>query len=187
MTGFTLIWFNWCQLWAPSRCLFFSGHLDRLGPDNAQRLEILLDMQYLISEAVGVLYQKCLFPGTGSHGELCRTMWHICWFVGHTCSVNIQLVFKYARGCTSVWHRSQIRCSALVFEVRESKWLIPTLSATDISSWQQQHAGGGYMQSEMWTDLMQEPEAQRQAEAPSMNASRLNAVVCVSSTGSRSF
>lgn len=71
MTGFTLIWFNSCQLWAPSRCLFFSRHLDRFGPDNAQLLEIFLDISHQWGS--GVLYQKYLFPGTGSSGELCST------------------------------------------------------------------------------------------------------------------
>lgn len=61
MTGFTLIWFNSRQLWAPSHCLLFSGHLDRFGPDNAQLLEIFF-LTYLISKAWGVLYQKRLFP-----------------------------------------------------------------------------------------------------------------------------
>lgn len=94
MTGSTLIWFNSCQPWAPSRCLFFSAHLDRFGPDNAQLLEIFLDISHQWGS--GGPLSKIPFPRNRFLWRTAALMWHICWLTRDTYSMNIQLILKYA-------------------------------------------------------------------------------------------
>lgn len=96
MAGFTLIWFNSCQLRAPSCCLCFAGHLDRFGPDNAQLLEIFLDISH--QRGSGVLYQKCLFPGAGASGELSSVD------VTHLSAYRIQTQHEYTAHFWNVQH-----------------------------------------------------------------------------------
>lgn len=205
MTGFTLIWFNSCQLWAPSRCLFFSGHLDRFGPDNAQLLEIFLDISHQWGS--GVLYQKCLFPGTGSSGELHSAD------VTHLLPYRIHIQHKYTAHfeicntfhfCLTLFPdlllgtRLWVPVVEIIYShlVRDDHFVMATATCPD--------AGGGHIQvrdadgfnagaRRLLEDLNKWTEAQRQVEAPSMNtsASKLlwcfNAVAYISSTGNRSF
>lgn len=154
MAGFTLIWFNSCQLWAPSRCLCFAGHLDRFGPDNAQLLEIFLDISHQWGSAV--LYQKRLFPGAGASGELSSDD------VTHLSSYRIQTQHEYTAHfemCNTFWFRLTLFPDSLL----GTPLLVPVIEMIHSHLVRDGHAVMATVATkeetckpEVWMDLVQE-------------------------------